>query len=396
MLVVGLMSGTSMDGITAALAEIRDRGPAGSGSREEVHVRLVAFETVPFSKELRQRLMALVGSGTVGELCSLNFYLGELFAKAALRVIERAGLSPDDVDLIGSHGQTVCHLPRGLEALGEFSRSSTLQIGEIDVIAERTGITTVGDFRPKDMAAGGEGAPLIPYLDWQLFRSGERHRVLLNLGGIANITYLPAGASLGDVQAFDVGPGNMLIDGAVRALTRRELLYDPEGQLAAQGRVCEGLMQTLLRHPFIRQAPPKTTGREDFGERFLAQVLDEARKRELSLHDILATVTAFTAEAVAINCQTFLGPIDELIVSGGGAHNRTLLRLLSEKLPNVLITTTDAYGIPVEAKEALGFALLAYQALHRRPNNVPRATGAKHPVIMGKISWGRGAKRDAP
>jgi anhydro-N-acetylmuramic acid kinase len=392
MLVVGLMSGTSMDGITAALAEIRDRGPSG----EDVHVQLVAYETVPFSKELRQRLMALAESGTVPELCSMNFYLGELCAEAALRVIERAGLSPDDVELIGSHGQTVYHLPRGLEALGDFSRPSTLQIGEIDVIAERTGITTVGDFRPKDMAAGGEGAPLIPYLDWQLFHSDERHRVLLNLGGIANVTYLPAGASLDDVQAFDVGPGNMLIDGAVRALTRQKLLYDPEGQLAAQGRVCEGLLQTLLRHPFIHQAPPKTTGREDFGERFLAQVLDEARKLELSMYDTLATVTAFTAEAVAVNCQTFLGPIDELIVSGGGAHNRTLLRLLSEKLPNVPITTTDAYGIPVEAKEALGFALLAYQALHRRPNNVPRATGAKHPVIIGKISWGRSAKRDAP
>ncbi len=381
-----------MDGITAALAEICDRGPLG----EDVHVQLIAYETAPFSKELRQRLMALAESGTVSELCSMNFYLGELFAEAALRVIERAGKRPSDVKLIGSHGQTVCHLPRGLEALGEFSRPSTLQIGEIDVIAERTGITTVGDFRPKDMAAGGEGAPLIPYLDWQLFRSDERHRVLLNLGGIANLTYLPAGASLDDVQAFDVGPGNMLIDGAVRALTQQELLYDPEGQLAAQGRVSEELLQILLQHPFIRQVPPKTTGREDFGERFLARVLAEAHELGLSMYDTLATVTAFTAEAVAINCQTFLGSIDELIVSGGGARNLTLLRLLDERLPNVSITTTDAYGIPVEAKEALGFALLAYQAFHQRSNNVPRATGAKRPVIMGKISWGRGAKRDAP
>jgi len=385
MLVVGLMSGTSMDGITAALVDIRDL-PGGS---EKLRVELVAHETVPFSMELRERLITLSESGSIQELCVLNFYLGELFADAALRVIKKAGKCPHEVDLIGSHGQTVCHLPRGLDAAGEFSRPSTLQIGEIDVIAERTGITTVGDFRPRDMAAGGEGAPLIPYVDYVLFADPERSRVLLNIGGIANVTYLPAGVDLNGVKAFDTGPGNMVIDRIVQEVSGGKKRFDMDGAMAASGRIDQEFLRELMQHPFIHRPPPKSTGREEFGESFANQLFKEARRRGLGPEDLVATVTAFTVESIVENCRRFLGPFEELIASGGGAYNLTIMRWLAERLPGVKVTTTEEYGIPVQAKEAVGFAVLAYQALKKRPNNVPAATGAKKHVVIGKIAWGR-------
>lgn len=350
-------------------------------------IKLTELETYPYSPELKRQLIALGESGTTRELCSMNFYLGELFAEAALKVIEKAGRFREEIGLIGSHGQTICHLPQGLEGF-RFSVPSTLQIGEIDVIAERTGITTIGDFRPKDIAAGGEGAPLIPYADYYLFYSLHKHRVILNIGGIANVTYIPARASLNEIIAFDTGPGNMVIDGVLRRLTGDESAYDKNGEIAAKGRVNQRLLQELMHHPFISRCPPKSTGREEFGEGFLAQLMERARSLRLSDEDLVTSVTAFTAGAIAENCQRFLGRIDEVIVSGGGAHNRTLLRMLEERLKGVYVTTTQAYGIPVEAKEAIGFAILAYQAFHHRANNVPSATGAKHPVILGKISWG--------
>ena len=385
MLVVGLMSGTSMDGITAALVDIRDL-PGGS---EKLRVELVAHETVPFSMELRERLITLSESGSIQELCVLNFYLGELFADAALRVIKKAGKCPHEVDLIGSHGQTVCHLPRGLDTAGEFSRPSTLQIGEIDVIAERTGITTVGDFRPRDMAAGGEGAPLIPYVDYVLFADPERSRVLLNIGGIANVTYLPAGVDLNGVKAFDTGPGNMVIDRIVQEVSGGKKRFDMDGAMAASGRIDQEFLRELMQHPFIHRPPPKSTGREEFGESFANQLFKEARRRGLGPEDLVATVTAFTVESIVENCRRFLGPFEELIASGGGAYNLTIMRWLAERLPGVKVTTTEEYGIPVQAKEAVGFAVLAYQALKKRPNNVPAATGAKKHVVIGKIAWGR-------
>ena len=385
MLVVGLMSGTSMDGITAALVNIRDL-PGGDG---KIKVELIAHETVPFPKELRERLMALSESGSIPELCVMNFYLGELFADAALQVIEKAEKRPHEVDLIGSHGQTVCHLPRGLDAAGEFSRPSTLQIGEIDVIAERTGITTVGGFRPRDMAAGGEGAPLIPYVDYVLFASSEKSRVLLNIGGIANVTYLPVGAGLNEIKAFDTGPGNMVIDRIVQEVSGGEKQFDVDGAMAASGRIDQELLQELMKHPFIHRDSPKSTGREECGEPFAIWLLEEARERGLGPEDLVATVAAFTVESIVENCRRFLGPFEELIASGGGARNLTIMRWLAERLPGVKVTTTEEYGIPVQAKEAVGFAILAYQALKKRPNNVPAATGAKRHVVMGKIAWGR-------
>lgn len=373
------MSGTSMDGVTAALAEIEDIPGAQELMRPRLKVRLLAHETYPYPYALRERLLGLCEGGNVRELCEMNFHLGEVFAAAALKIIEKAGKRPADIGAIGSHGQTVYHLPR----------QATLQIGEPAVIAERTGITTVGDFRPGDIAAGGEGAPLIPYADYVLFANPKTSRVLLNIGGIANVTYLPAGAGLEGIKAFDTGPGNMLLDGAVQRLTEGALGYDKDGALAARGRVHSDLLTELMRHPFIRKAPPKSTGREEFGEAFLGKILGIAKKKGLSMEDLLATLTAFTVESIVENSRLFLGEFEELIASGGGAKNRTLMRALKERLAGVKVTTTQEYGIPVEAKEALGFAILAYQALKGRPNNVPAATGAKRPVVLGKIIQGR-------
>lgn len=378
------MSGTSMDGITAALVEIGE-----DEDSERIKVKLIAYETFPFSDSLRKKLFDLCNSGSVQELCVMNFYLGELFADAALQVIKKAGKQPSEVDFIGSHGQTICHLPSGLASAGEFSRPSTLQIGEIDVIAEITGITTVGDFRPRDMAAGGQGAPLIPYVDYVLFASPDRNRVMLNIGGIANVTYLPAGGDLSTIKAFDTGPGNMIIDTVVQTLSGGEKKYDKDGMMAAAGRINGELLRNLLAHPFIYKFPPKSTGREDFGEPFAMQIINKAQLRGLTPEDLVATVTAFTVESIVENCRRFLGPFEELIVSGGGARNLTIMRWLAERLPGIKVTTTEEYGIPVQAKEAVGFAILAYQTLRGKPNNVPAATGARRHVVMGKISWGR-------
>jgi len=386
MLVVGLMSGTSLDGITAALVEIEEAGE-GFPERPKLRVKLLAHHTRPYPREVREELLALSTAGHVSELANMDLFLGELFAEAALAVVAKAGRDISEVGLIGSHGQTICHFPGGL-ADYPFRRPCTLQIGEIDVIAARTGVTTVGDFRPKDMAVGGQGAPLISYVDYQLFWHPALHRVLLNIGGIANVTYIPAGAPLEGIKAFDTGPGNMVIDGLVRRISNGQLHYDEGGAMAARGRVHPPLLQLLLDHPFITKEPPKTTGREEFGDEFVEEVMAQGRSMGLNDEDLVATVTAFTAEAIAVNCRRFLGPVDEVIVSGGGAYNRTLMERLAAQFPGIKVTTTQEYGIPVEAKEAVGFAVLAYQALHRRPNNAPSATGARRPVVMGKISWG--------
>jgi len=389
MLVIGLMSGTSMDGVTAALVDIEEEQkeiPLKPTSR--LRVKLLTSETFSFPYEVREELLRLSETGDIHELCDMNFFLGEVFAQAALDIVAKAGRELSEISLIGCHGQTMCHHPRGLKKYN-FRRPSTLQIGEIDVIAERTGITTIGDFRPRDIAAGGEGAPLIPYVDHVLFSSPERSRVLLNIGGIANVTYLPAGAGPNEIKAFDTGPGNMVIDRIVQKLSGGKLAYDVSGAMAAKGEINESLLKELMEHPFIKRKPPKSTGREEFGEPFAIWLLEEARERGLGPEDLVATVTAFTVESIVENCRRFLGPFEELIASGGGVRNLTIMRWLAERLPGVKVTTTEEYGIPVQAKEAVGFAILAYQALKKRPNNVPAATGAKEHVVMGKIAWGR-------
>ncbi len=369
--VIGLMSGTSMDGVTAALIELAD-------PNQSFDFQLLDYETFDYPVELKRRILELVNGGDIEELTRLNYEIGQVFADAALELIHRSEVP---VELIGSHGQTVCHLPSG----GKDEMTYTLQIGEADVIAEETGVTTVSDFRPRDIAAGGEGAPLIPYVDYELFRSDSEDRVALNLGGIANVTYLPAGGNIDEVVAFDTGPANMVIDNLVRRFTDGEEEFDRDGKWAAQGSTDKVLLNWLMNQQFVKKEPPKSTGRKDFGENFANVVEEKGRSLELSKSDVLATVTSFTAEAISYNCKRYLDRIDTVITSGGGTNNEILMDELSRRM-DARITTTEEFGLSSEAKEAAGFALLARETILSRPSNVPGATGAGRSVILGKIS----------
>jgi anhydro-N-acetylmuramic acid kinase len=373
------MSGTSADAIDAVVADIRD-SPAG------VKARIVAHFRQPFSRALRERILHVSLHGTVGEICELNFLLGERFAEAALGAIRRAGLSAGQIAAIGSHGQTIHHLPNA-------RTPATLQIGEPAVIAERTGITTIADFRVRDMAAGGQGAPLVPYADWALFTDQRRPRIIQNIGGIGNLTFLPASAGLHEVLAFDTGPGNMVIDGVVNALSQGRQTFDRNGQWGARGKVRESWVSKILRYPYFRRSPPKSTGREEFGQAFVEQLLRDARRMRLSAEDIVASVTALTATSISYSYRRFIWPklaqnkADDvqIILGGGGAKNPLLRGMLQELLGELPLMTHEDFGIANEAKEALAFAILAHETLLGRPSNVPSATGANRPVLLGKI-----------
>lgn len=368
--IVGLMSGTSADGVDAALVEVAG---AGEGTR----VRLVTFLTRPYAPALRARVLGL-GEASAAELLDLHYHLGEEFARAALAVIEPAGRRGEAVHLVGSHGQTARHRPRAGAPAG---RGATLQVGEPAVIAELTGLPVVADFRPRDVAAGGEGAPLVPLVDWLLFRVPGRVRACLNLGGIANVTVL--GDRLETVRAFDLGPANMPLDAVVQAWTGDAELFDRDGARAAAGRVDERLLAELLRHPFLAAPPPKSTGRETFGQAFVTPLLSRFAGREA---DLLATLTRFVADAVAGGLRRHVtGGIDELLVSGGGARNRTLMRALRESLAPIPVRALDEVGMDPDAKEAVAFAVLANETLFGRPGNLPAATGAAGPRVLGKI-----------
>ncbi|HWY76704.1 MAG TPA: anhydro-N-acetylmuramic acid kinase [Verrucomicrobiae bacterium] len=377
--VVGLMSGTSADGIDAVVAKI-----AGTGQR--IRVQLVAHRHRPFPRFLRTRILHASLHGTVSEICELNFLLGEHFGRAALGAIRHAGLTQHDIAAIGSHGQTVHHLPHA-------KTPSTLQIGEPAVIAERTGITTIADFRVGDMAAGGEGAPLVPYVDWALYTHDIHPRILQNLGGIGNLTYLPPRASLAEVIAFDTGPGNMVIDAVAAQLSSGRITYDRGGRWAARGVVSQKLLAELMRHPFLSRRPPKTTGREEFGERFVLKFLNSARRFKLPAADVIATATAFTAASIADAYERFVfKKLEasararlEIILGGGGAKNPTLRKMLADRVAPSRVLTQDDLGYSNAAKEALAFAVLAHETLQGQPSNVPAATGARHPVVLGKI-----------
>ncbi len=380
MLVIGLMSGTSLDGVDAALVDITE-------SEGAVRMELIELVSVPYSEELVGRLKRVLPphAGTVAELARLHYYLADRYAEVVKHALHVSGIPPQRIGIIGCHGQTVCNVLPGDD---EFAVHARLQIGDASVIAVRTGIPTIGDFRPAEVAAGGEGAPLISYFDYHAFRAQDRNRIVLNMGGIANITYIPKGASLEDVRGFDTGPGNMLLDRLVQMISEGESLYDVDGRLASQGEANVALLNELLRHPFVVKRPPKSAGREEFGAEFAQSLLRKADDLEISDVDLLATCATFTVQAVVQNCEKFAGPVDEVIVGGGGAHNRLLMRLLEELYSPVPVVSTDQYGVPTKAREAMGIALLAYQAFHRRANNVPGVTGARHPVIMGKLSWG--------
>lgn len=376
MIVVGLISGTSADGIDAALVEIN------KGS--DLKIRLIDFETYPYPVGLMEQIIDLPFGSDIGNISYLNFYIGELFADAALMIAKKGGIGMPKIDLIGSHGQTVYHMPKIKREKGKEIRS-TLQIGEPSVIAERTGVTTVADFRPRDMAAGGEGAPLTPYLHYHLF-SDKISRLIINIGGMANITYLAGGGRISDATAFDTGPGNVMIDQVYRICFRSKAGIDHGGETASKGSVSKELLRSLMRHPFIKKDPPKTTGREEFGRVLADKVLKMAKVLGLNRYDLLATVTAFTAESIIYNSRGFVKKgLDEVIVGGGGTRNTHLMRSLQKGFHPVKVSIFEDHKISSRAIEAMAFALLAYETIHGRPNNLPGVTGAKRPVIMGKV-----------
>jgi len=380
---VGLMSGTSADGIDAVVARI-------SGSGRSLRASIVAHRHRKFSPELRARLIKVGLHGQVAEICELNFELGEMFSKVALQAIREAGLKPSQIAAIGSHGQTIHHLPNA-------KHPSTLQIGEPSVIAERTGITTVGDFRVRDMAAGGQGAPLVPYTDWVMFTHNSRPRIVQNIGGIGNLTFLPPRARPGDVRAFDTGPGNMVMDALMTRLSRGKQAFDRGGEFAARGRVSERLLAECTKHPYLKRTPPKTTGREEFGEVFLHDFLARGKKLMLSDADLVATATAFTAETIADAYRRFVFPKLkpsalpklQIILGGGGAKNPTLVRMLFERIGVGELCVHEDFGMDSSAKEPLAFAIMAHETLLGHPSNVPSVTGARRAVVLGKIVPGK-------
>jgi anhydro-N-acetylmuramic acid kinase len=379
--IIGLMSGTSADGITAALVNITDT----QGDRPGI--TLAGWSTTPYPREVRRRVLDLFTEPTTTqEVASLHYLLGELFADAAAAVARTAGEDLGVVDLIASHGQTVAHVSVA-DPADPWSRAATLQLGEAAVIAERTGRPVIADFRTADIAAGGVGAPFVPYTDFLLL-GGPAGRIALNLGGISNITVLPAGGRREDVYAFDCGPANMILDGLVRHFFGEAELYDRDGMRAARGRPHSDLLASLLNHPFIGAPPPKAAGHEQFGRRFLAHLV--ATWGSLSPDDLLATATVFAAHAIALNVSRFVQPhhpIAEIVVSGGGAHNPTLMRRLEAAVAPVRVRRIDEFGIPADAKEALAFALLGHASLMGLPGNLPRVTGARHGAVLGKFTW---------
>jgi anhydro-N-acetylmuramic acid kinase len=379
-LALGIMSGTSADGIDVALVRV-----AGRKATIESHA---AFS---FPRQIQKAILRL-GEGravTTGEISQLNFLLGELFAEAALAACRRFRVRPAQIAVIGSHGQTVFH--QGSPGRFHGRRvASTLQIGEPSVIAARTGITTVGDFRPADIAAGGQGAPLVPFVDYLLYRNARIGRVALNIGGIANVTAIPAGASLGDVYAFDTGPGNMVMDALVRHFTRGRKGFDRNAEMASRGALLPGLLQTLLRDKYFSERPPKTAGREQYGEKYLRGLLSQREARRANPEDVIRTATILTALSILDAFHRFIAPrtnVAEIIVSGGGARNPLLMAQMQSGLNRVRVRTADQYGLPGDAKEAFAFAVLGYETLHRRPANVPGATGAKRPAVLGKVCY---------
>ena len=368
--VIGLLSGTSADGTDAALCEI-----AGHGENTGLVAR--AFVTTPFSRALRERIFR-IAQADAAELTDLDVMLGDAFADASFAVAAAAGVAIEDVDLIGSHGQTAVHHPRSAGGVG-----ATLQIGEAAVIAERTGRPVISDFRVRDVAAGGEGAPLVPLVDHLLFRKPGRRRALKNIGGIANVTLVSD--RLDDLVAFDNGPGNMPLDTVARSASAGSEAFDRDGARAARGAIDPGLLTELHRHPYLSQPLPKSTGRETFGRSFVYPLLT---RFEGHLDDLLATLTRFTAEAIARSYHEMLPAMpDEVFVSGGGALNPTMMRHLAELLAPIPVTTSATLGVDPEAKEAIAFAVLANQTLFGEPGNIPAVTGAAGPRVLGKISF---------
>jgi anhydro-N-acetylmuramic acid kinase len=378
------MSGTSADAIDVALARI-------SSAPSHLNPKLLNHTSINFPPQLREEILRVAEQQPIsaGDLSQLNFRLGETFAEAALTACRRFRIAPKRIALIGSHGQTIFHQGKPVPYLGRLT-ASTLQIGEASIIAARTGITTVADFRPADIAQGGQGAPLVPYADYLLYRHEKLGRVSLNLGGIANITVIPANAKPSQVFAFDTGPANMLIDALVAHFTHSRQRYDQDARLAQQGRSIPSLVDELMRDPYLKLAPPKSTGREYYGRTYLQKLLAAGRRHKAKPNDLIRAATIFTSLSIVDALNRFVLPktkINQLIVSGGGARNPLILSQLAALLPSIEIVPSSYFGIPEDAKEALAFALLAYETFHHRPSNVPSATGARGAAILGKISY---------
>jgi anhydro-N-acetylmuramic acid kinase len=384
MLVLGMMSGTSADGIDVALARI-------SGAPPNLQAKLIGHTSAKFPAALRKEILRVAEQQPImaGELSQLNFRLGKGFADAAITACRHFRVPPSRIAVIGSHGQTIFHQGRAIPFFGAPT-ASTLQIGEPSVIAALAGITTVGDFRPADIALGGQGAPLVPYADYLLYGHAKFGRVSLNLGGIANVTVLPRAAKPEQVFAFDTGPANMLIDALVSHYTHGHRRFDANARLASQGRSIPALLNDLLRDPYLKLSPPKSTGREYYGHAYLKKVLALGRRHRAKPNDLIRAATIFTALSVVDALHRFVlrkAKIHQLIVSGGGAHNPLILAQLSAALPGIEVLPSSHLGIPEDAKEAFAFALLAYETVHQRPANLPSATGARGPAILGKISY---------
>jgi anhydro-N-acetylmuramic acid kinase len=383
MTVAGIMSGTSADGIDVALVRITP-GPHGA------KIKLLAHHAVPFSRQLRTAVLASMDAKSIStaELARLNWHLGLAYADAARKTLQK---HPIKIDLVGCHGQTIYHQPTPALHAGK-KLSCTWQIGEMAMLAAETGVPVISNFRPADMIAGGQGAPLVPLLDFVMFRHPTRGRVLQNLGGIGNLTAIPPGASLTDVIAFDTGPANMIIDALTAKLFNKS--YDQGGAIAATGKALPTVVQAAMRNPFFPRQPPKSAGREQFGIDFANSFLHQCQAAGGNAEDAIATATALTAHSVTAAYHRFVKPLMkdasvDFFVSGGGARNKTLLGMLQELLTPLgcKIAATDDAGLPAQAKEAVAFALLAYETWLRRPGNVPTATGASRLAILGDITY---------
>lgn len=379
-MVVGLMSGTSLDGVDAAVVSIKGNG-------FQTRWKLVAFDIFEYPKDVKSRLFHFMESDcwNANEFCRLNFWLGYFYAKVVKKICEKSKIALSQIDLIGSHGQTIRHLPEATNFAG-MHITGTLQIGDPSVIAKQTGIPTVADFRPADMALGGQGAPLVSLIDYMLFRSARYNRGILNIGGISNITIVRANANPNEVFAFDVGPGNMILDGLAQQIFN--LPMDMDGKIASEGKIHKKLLDELLNHPYLQLTPPKSTGREMFGKAYINELIVKAKTYQLNNSDVLATATAFVAACIRDAYKRFIAEkmlLNEIYVGGGGANNPILMSNLKEYLCPIHIRRSNEFGISADAKEAICFAILANETISGNAGNLPSVTGASQSTILGKI-----------
>lgn len=381
---IGLMSGTSLDGVDAVLTEIEN-------TEVNTDVKVLNSFSVSYTDEEKQRIMALCDENTakVDEITAMNFYLGEKFSYVVMELINQSKYSVSDIDFVSSHGQTIYHRPE--EGHTEFEPKSTLQIGDISVISERTGLPVVGDFRTADMAAGGQGAPLVSFIDYMLFKDDKKARALQNIGGIGNVTYIKAGAKEEELLSFDTGPGNMVIDEVVYRVTKGSQTFDKGGEIALSGSVNKEFANELLRHEYFLRKPPKTTGREIFGKSYVDSVMKIAKNYNLLDKDLIASITYWTAKTISDSYQNFIlaegQSIDEVIIAGGGSHNKAILNFLQEELRDQRVMTFDDFGISSDMKEAVAFVVLGYHFLKGKYNTIPSATNSERKAIMGKVSY---------